>query len=450
MFAIVDIETTGGHASGNGITEIAIAIHDGTKLVETYQTLINPQVAIPPYIQALTGINHAMVSQAPVFGEVASTIYHLLVDKVFIAHNVNFDYSFVKHKLAAAGYELDSQKLCTVRLARKMLPGFPSYSLGRLCKSLDIEVEQRHRALGDALATVQLFERILEMDKMGEIRKMVKSRSGEQSLPPNLPLEQVSNLPAVAGVYYFHNQKGKVVYVGKAKDLKKRVTSHFTNNKPGKQKQEFIREVYNISYKVCGSELMAFILESIEIKRLWPLYNRSLKGFQQMYALYMFEDSRGYFRLVIEKKKKNLIPIYTFTLILEGLSVLKKLIERFELCPKLCFIDKSPGITMAEQLSSDEYNTRVLQAIEHLKNTLPTFVVLQKLESTEHEFQNGIILMEKGSFYGMGYGPSNTSYSHIEKVKQHITQYPESDYIRGLIYQYITKNPLNKIEFPGL
>ena len=447
MFAIVDIETTGGHASANGITEIAIAIHDGERLVDTFSTLINPQVPIPIFIQSLTGISNAMVSQAPVFDEVAASIYSLLHNKVFVAHNVNFDYSFVKHKLAAAGYNLDCNKLCTVRMARKLLPGYPSYSLGKLCRSLDIHIEERHRATGDAMATVKLFEKILANDVGGEIKNMLKTGSKEKYLPPHLPADQVAGLPTDAGVYYFHNNKGKVIYVGKAKDLKKRVTSHFSNNKPGRQKQDFMREIHNISYQVCGSELMAFILESIEIKRLWPLYNRSLKSFQQIYALYVYEDGRGYQRLVIEKKKKQLEPLYTFNLLVEGMSVLKQLVENFELCPRLCFIDKTPGPTLADEVRSPAYNERVQSAINHLKTTLPTFAIVEQLSVPNNNNPQGIILMEKGRFYGMGYAPANISYSLIENVKQHVTPYPESDYIRGLMYQYVSKHPGRKIEF---
>src|SRR3954466_7149838 len=251
MFAIVDIETTGGYASGNSITEIAIAIHDGEQVVDYFETLINPEAPIPSYIQALTGITNAMISQAPLFEEVAPKIFGMLHDKVFVAHNVNFDYSFVKHQLGQQGFDLDCKKLCTVRLARKVLPGHPSYSLGNLCRCLQIEIEQRHRAGGDALATVRLFECIIKNDVDGEVKAMLKGKAKEQFLPPHLPVEKVAQLPPLPGVYYFHNVKGKIIYVGKAKDLKKRVISHFSNNKPGKQKQDFLREIYNISFQVC-------------------------------------------------------------------------------------------------------------------------------------------------------------------------------------------------------
>lgn len=148
MYAIVDIETTGGHASQFGITEIAVFIHDGNQVIKRFETLINPQQNIPSYITALTGINNAMVASAPIFEEIASDLFEILNGQIFIAHNVNFDYSFIHHHLKVAGYELNVKKLCTVRLGRKVFPGLPSYSLGKLCRTLDLPIENRHRAGG--------------------------------------------------------------------------------------------------------------------------------------------------------------------------------------------------------------------------------------------------------------------------------------------------------------
>lgn len=447
MYAIVDIETTGSYASANGITEIAIAIHDGKQLVDYYETLVNPEIPVPRFIQALTGISNAMLSQAPLFRDIAPKIYEMLQGKVFVAHNVNFDYSFIKHHLSLYGHELNCKKLCTVRLGRRFLPGYPSYSLGNLCRYLQIEIEQRHRAGGDTKATVKLFEHILQNDTQAEIERMLKGKK-DQYLPPHLPAEKVDQLPSAPGVYYFHDQKGKVVYVGKAKDLYRRVSSHFANNKPGRQKQDFLRNIYNVSYQVCGSELMAFILESVEIKRLWPLYNRSQKNFEQTYGLYMFEDAKGYYRLAIEKKKKQLQPLYTFNLLLDGHNLLKNLISEFNLCARLCFIDHSPGPSLAddEQLCAGDYNKRVEAAIEHLKNALPSFAVVEQTTPARKEEKQGIVLIEKGRFYGMGYMPSNTSITTIDDIKPHITQYPENGYIRGLVYQYASRFPERKVQ----
>jgi DNA polymerase-3 subunit epsilon len=197
MYAIVDIETTGGHASANGITEVAILVHDGRKVIDQYKTLINPLKPIPIYVQALTGIDDEMVSTAPKFQDIAHRIYELLHDKVFVAHNVNFDFSFLHFHLAAAGFNLQTRKLCTVRLSRKIIPGLASYSLGRLCKEVGIEIQDRHRALGDAKATAKLFSMLIERDKEGHISKTLNQRSREQSLPPHLPKEDMDKLPAV-------------------------------------------------------------------------------------------------------------------------------------------------------------------------------------------------------------------------------------------------------------
>jgi len=170
-YAIVDIETTGGNASGSRITEIAIIIHDGTSIVERWETLVNPQKEIPVPIFALTGINNEMVCNAPIFDDIAEKVFEMLTDRIFVAHNVNFDYSFVRHQLEEAGFKWTARKLCTVRASRKIKPGLSSYSLGNLCNLLNIPVENRHRAGGDADATVILFSRLLEWDTEKEIEK---------------------------------------------------------------------------------------------------------------------------------------------------------------------------------------------------------------------------------------------------------------------------------------
>ena len=258
-----------------------------------------------------------MVKNAPRFSDVAERIFTLLQDNIFVAHNVNFDYSFIKHQLAGCGYELTSNKLCTVRLSRKIFPGLASYSLGKICGYLDIQIEDRHRAGGDAKATVALLEKLLENDRSDSIRKFLKKTSKEQSLPPNVPREHYERLPDLPGVYYFHDQRGKVVYVGKAKQIKKRVSSHFSNNSTSKQKQDFLRSIHKITYEVCGNELVALLLESHEIKRLWPEYNRSQKHYEPKFGIIHYTDQRGITRLAIQNLKKNMDSVVTHETITE-------------------------------------------------------------------------------------------------------------------------------------
>ncbi|SDH58529.1 DNA polymerase-3 subunit epsilon [Chitinophaga filiformis] len=455
MYAIVDIETTGGHASANGITEIAIFIYDGQEVVQQYETLINPGVPIPRYIQSLTGITDDMVASAPSFEEVAADIYALIHDKIFVAHNVNFDYSFLQYHLAKAGYQLRSKKLCTVRLGRKIVPGLPSYSLGNLCKSLQITVTQRHRASGDAAATVTLFGLLLRQDTNNAIANALSVHSKEQFLPPNLPPEQVTALPRNPGVYYFHDQKGKVVYVGKAKNLRKRVNSHFTGNSASRKRQEFLRNIYSISHEVTGTELMANILESVEIKRLWPIYNYSQKHIEFKYGFYCFEDQQGYLRLAIEKRRKYTMPLHAFPLLVQGHQMLRGLIREFDLCPRLCFLQKGNGAcspipdhtcrgACEKKEGPETYNLRVKAAINHMQQQQPSFIIMGTGRDAQEQ---SCILMEKGRFYGMGYIPRDTAITEETGVKEWLTQYPENEYILNLIHAHAGNHHQELVKF---
>jgi len=454
MYAIVDIETTGGHASANGITEIAIVIHNGEEVVHHYQTLINPGVQIPIYISALTGIDDEMVRKAPSFKNVAAEIYSLLQDKIFVAHNVNFDYSFIRHHLSLAGYDLQLKKLCTVRLGRKILPGYASYSLGKLCKCLNIEIEGRHRAGGDAHATAKLFTILLQNDKEGIITASLNRNSKEQQLPPYLNKADIEKLPSGPGVYYFKDQKGKVIYVGKAVNIKKRVFSHFSGNNSGRQRQEFLRNIRFIDFKECGTELMALILEASEIKRLWPENNRALKRFDLAYGLFIYEDQKGYQRLMIDKKTKNSTPVYSFSQLSEGHNVIKVLMKEFELCPKLCFIQRNHEscIGIAEEHCHGacegkehpwSYNQRVKAALNGLKGSLPSFALLDEGRTTEEQ---SVVLMEHGQLKGMGYFPRNHSFDDISDVKSFLEPYPSNDYIRTIVQSFASKYPEKVIQ----
>lgn len=445
MYAVVDIETTGGHAAAHGITEIAIYLYDGGKITDNYSTLVNPLQPIPPFITSLTGISNAMVASAPEFHEVAGKIYSMLKGRVFVAHNVNFDYSFVRYHLGMAGYSLDEKRLCTVRLGRKVVEGLPSYSLGKLCASLGISVTGRHRAAGDAHATTKLLDYLVKRGGEEHITQMLKRNSSEQWLPANLKRNVIRSLPKTPGVYYFHDGKGKVIYVGKAVNIRKRVTSHFTHTDNGNRRQHYLRLVCNITYKECASELHALVLESTEIRRLWPRFNYSQKQPLVKYGLYSFFDNRGFMRLGIERKKKHLPSHYQFNLLHEGQVMLRRMIEEFSLHPELCHI--SPG--SEQQLPEEEpaeYNTRVSRAIDALNERLPTFAITDKGESG----QRICLLIEKGCFWGMGYVNEEPASYDLHKLKDVLDPFPDNDFIRNSVYAFAEANPSSKIVFAGI
>lgn len=446
-YAIVDIETTGGYASGNSITEIAIRIFDGENIIDHFDTLVRPEQHIPVYITSLTGIDDNMVCDSPVFEEVAKEIFDLLKGRIFVAHNVNFDYYFLKYQLEEAGYDYVAPRLCTVRMARKIKPGLRSYNLTNLCNSLNIPIENRHRAGGDVDATVTLFAKLLEWDTEGVVQTMLKKGSKEQQLPPNLSKEDFDSLPEKPGVYYFRDNKEKVIYVGKAKNIRKRVAQHFTGNNPNPQRQNFMKDIFSISFELCGTELMAFILEAIEIKRIWPKYNRALKKYEPKFGLFTYKDLAGYKELSIGKYNKSTLPVQVFTTRDGGMHKLHELVNRFGLCASLChlgsceicgMLDKRSDLLCTAYEPAEAYNKKVDQALSFLEKDMPGFYIMDK---GRNKHEKSCIWVEHGHFYGMGYIDNAEDIHSLEDIKDRLTRYTGNHYMMQLIISYVCKNP---------
>lgn len=441
MYAIVDIETTGGHADQNGITEIAIFIHDGTQVVDSFTSLINPEMPIPAFLESYTGITNEMVAHAPTFSDISNRVHEMLEHNIFVAHNVNFDYTFIRHHLQLSGITFQSKKLCTVRLSRKVFPGLPSYSLGNLCTSLSIPLQDRHRAYGDAAATVEVFNRILHDNQSSDvIDYFLKRGSKEAVLPPNLPKEEFEQLPDVPGVYYFMDETGKIIYVGKAVNLRKRVLTHFSGNNTSAKRQHFLREIYHVSFEQTGSEFQALLLESIEIKKHWPKYNKAQKSLEFNYAIYDYEDQNGYLRLAIDRVRKNIKPLHTYKRLSDAFNHLQKLVIEFNLCPKLCMINtyKEPCSALqagccsgACELSeaAENYNARVYLAMDELLKK-DSYVILDA-GLTPNEIC--CILIDEGRFYGMGYLERNQKITEIDTLRALIKPQKENFFIQELV-----------------
>lgn len=444
QYAIVDIETTGGNAGGSRITEIAIIIHDGTDIIERWETLVNPQKEIPLPIFALTGITNEMVQDAPVFDDISEKVFQMLSGRVFVAHNVNFDYSFVRHQLEESGFKWTARKLCTVRAARKIRPNLASYSLGNLCCSLDIPIENRHRAGGDAEATAILFSRLLEWDDDNIMEGMIKKTSQDQRLPPNLPPKDFEQLPEKTGVYYFYNQQRKVIYVGKAVNIRKRVTSHFSGHKITPQRQHFLRDIYAVSFEVCGTELMALLLECTEIRKLYPIYNKALKRFEPKFGLYEYEACNGYRYLAVGRVNKFQRCIEVFNNIQSGISLLRKLAEQFEIDYRFCrygIPDNGENRRQTDTVDLPcvtQHNNKVAMALDFVLNNRSSFFITDKGRTAD---ERSCVWIENGHFYGMGYIPTDVGITDPAEIKNYITPYHSNDYIMQLIHTYTAKHP---------
>lgn len=454
IYAVTDIETTGGSIAHGRITEIAIVLTDGEQIIDRFSTLVNPEQLIPPNITHLTGITNEMVANAPLFHEIIPQIESFTQGAIFVAHNVNFDYGFIRESYNRAGERFQRKKLCTVRLSRKIIPGFPSYSLGKICGQLGIPLTDRHRALGDADATALLLHLLVEKDTKGFIKESLNPRSKEAILPPHLDKEKFESIPNEMGVYSFYNQKGKVIYVGKAIDLKKRVHAHFSGNTNTKSKNNFAENIHDVSVEICSNELIMMLTEAHAIKKHWPIYNRSMKKVTLNYGLYSYIDQNGYGRFTLGRTGKHDRPLISFRSAHESRKYLEVLCAQFELCPKLCSlqtpqhtscysyeVDECKGACVEEESVTD-YNQRFEKAILETDKENNSFIIRGKGRNDE---VNSIVLLQKGRYKGYGEAPKDAVITSVEEALDYINYGYDDQDIQVLINAYVRKCDENEL-----
>lgn len=447
MYAIIDVETTGGVARFERITEIAVVLHDGQAVIDTFSTLINPERSIPWNITTITGITDEMVAQAPKFYEVAKRIVEMTEGAVFVAHNVSFDYSFVREEFARLGYPFSRQQLCTVRMSRKVFPGLPSYSLSNLKRHFGIEAERSHRALDDTLATVRIFEMILAAQGGSKVKSMLRYGIRDAKLPAAITLERLESVPENCGVYYLHDERGEVIYVGKSLNIRKRLFEHFADLTP---KGEKLRVgVADISYEITGSELVALLLESAEIKRLLPRINRALRIRSYAGCIFTYTDQNGYRCLAVGKhtsrNAKKLELVADYPKVDSARVHLQSIVRQHELCYRLsnldvsahaCFhysIKKCRGACIGEE-APEAYNERVQLAIGQLNRRLSgSFFILEPGRSDD---EMAVVGVQEGRYLGFGYVDASMQYTAEDLLECLATPYEDPDagkIIRGYI-----------------
>ena len=453
MYSVVDIETTGNGYRGQKITEISIFIFDGEKIVDEFTSLVNPEQKIPHFITNLTGITDAMVRTAPKFYEIAKKIAEITKDTIFVAHNVNFDYNIIRDEFKSLGFDFKRKKLCTVRLSRKIIPGLSSYSLGNICSAEGIEIAARHRAKGDAEATVELFRRLIIRDHKFTINSFLNAKSREATLPPLLDKQVVDTLPEKHGVYYFKNEKKEVIYVGKANNIKQRVISHFYDKK--KKERTMCLETADISYTETGSELIALLHESSEIKHLYPKFNRAQRKAGEAVGLFSYEDQKGILHLAFNRLKLTPNPIMKFYSMAACRTTLEKICSAFELCPKYCHLQTNVNACFHFQLQQcrgvcsekeaiESYNKRVRKAIKSLGLQTENLVIKENGRTDE---ELGFVLILNGIYQGFGYINKNQEMSSLEDYLLHIT--PQKDNRDCLLYTSPSPRDRQKSRMPS-
>ena len=450
MYAILDIETTGGQFNEEGITEIAIYKFDGHEVVDQFISLVNPEIPIQPFVVKLTGINNAMLSSAPKFFEVAKRIIEMTSDCVIVAHNASFDYRILRTEFRRLGYDFEARTLCTVELSKKLLPQQPSHSLGKLVRALGIPMADRHRASGDALATVKLFKILLEKDSEKEIVKDFIKLEIEKGIAPKL-LDIVASIPAKTGTYYIHNEKGNLIYIGKSRNIKKRINQHFTGTSTKCKKIQ--AEVFTVTYDETGSELIALLKESEEVKVNKPIHNRAQRKSIFQLALYAEKDEKGYLNLKIQKADGRKKEITSFTSLQEGRDALFRITSQYNLCQKLtglyasktnCFqynIKECDGACIGE-ISAEEYNARVQGFIDKNSFDNQNMMLIDRGRTIN---ERSAVLIENGIYKGYAFYDLNYQIHNIEILKNIIIPMQNNRDIRNIIQSHIRKSKTLKI-----
>ena len=450
MYAILDLETTGGQFNEEGITEIAIYKFDGHEIVDQFVSLVNPEIPIQPFVVNLTGINNAMLRSAPKFFEVAKRIIEITNDCVLVAHNASFDYRILRTEFRRLGYDFNQKTLCTVELSKQLLPEQTSHSLGKLVRALGIPMADRHRASGDALATVKLFQLLLAKDTEKVIVTELIKTEIQKGIAPKL-YSIIEDLPSKTGVYYIHNEAGKLIYIGKSKNIKKRINQHFTGIDVKSKKIQ--AEVFTVTYEETGSELIALLKESEEIKIHKPIYNRAQRKNIFNLALYVEADKKGYLNLKIQKTDGRRKEITSFSTLQEAKDMLFRITANYKLCQKLtglyltkeaCFqykIKECDGACIGE-ISSEEYNSRVMEFVNKNSFESQNMIITDKGRNIS---ERSAVLIENGVYKGYTFYDLNYQIHKIEILKNIIIPMQNNRDTRNIIQSHIRKSKYLKI-----
>lgn len=455
MFAIIDIETCGSkyEYKRGRITEICIAIHDGLQVTEKWTTLLNPECYISPFFISLSGITNEMVADAPKFHEVAKKIIELTEGKIVVAHNVSFDYGFIKDEFSSLGYSYKRETLCTVRLSRKLMPGKLSYNLGKLCESIGIEIENRHRAEGDVDATVKLFDRLLQLKTL---HPQYKNQGVEELMTRRIDkIKQyiLNKLPETCGVYYFLNKDNEIIYIGKSVNMYNRAVSHFNSKEPKSKKM--LNDLYQVDFVETGSELVALLLESEEIKQHKPKYNRARKADLYTHTIDWFINDKGIINFKIVNYEESENPLVSFVNYSTARERIENWIDEAALCLRYCHLTSEDSICFNHQIKKckgicagdeevENYNKRAQEIVNQMTFKNQHFALVDHGKSKD---ERSLILIENGHYVGYGYIDKTESFSSLEECKGHIKKavfYPDAD---DLIRAFLKNNRLKTVTF---
>jgi DNA polymerase III subunit epsilon len=443
----------GGCARLEKITEIAIYLHNGEKVEGEFVSLVNPERNIPYFITSLTGITNEMVEDAPRFYEIAKKIVEFTEGRIFVAHNARFDYSFIREEFKSLGYNFRRPLLDTVTLSRKLLPGYKSYSLGNLCKEVNISINARHRAYGDAFATMKLFELLMarDLEINGSASSLLKNRKISR-LNPFLDASKLEKIPEEPGIYYFYNENHDLIYIGKSRNLHQRISTHLSNNTTNRS-MEMRDMISDIDWETTGSELIALLKESFEIKINKPLYNRAQRrsGFQ--WGIFRFTDNNGYINFRSGPLDTDETPLSVFISKEKTRAKLNQLVETYNLCQKLTGLYETSGCCFQYQVglcrgacsgreSPEKYNERATKAADEFTFSNRNFFIIDKGRDLAERCAIKIV---NGKYSGYGYFNINEMGFGLSAVHNCIKASASNHDIQTILKQYLRNNRVERI-----
>ena len=421
MYSILDVETTGGKFNEEGITEIAIYRFDGEKIVDQFVSLINPEIPIQPFVQQLTGINDKMLINAPKFYQIAKRILEITENSILVAHNSSFDYRMLKIEFERLGYKFYISQLCTVKLSKKLIPDLKSYKLGNLVKNLGIPISNRHRASGDALATVELFKLLLLKDNEKIIVNSLITETKSSS--KNKWQKLINKLPNDVGIYYFHDQNGKIIYIGKSNNIKNRVNQHLTGK--SKKSLNIQLEAFDITFERTGSELIALLKENTEIKKHKPKFNKLLKKIIKKFCLEICENFEGdkYLRICHYDDTINYLECY---------SSLKTANNRLEFFKK--------KYELSDSIKKNNININLL--IKDLSYKFKNMLLVDKGRDID---EKSVIVVKNNNYIGYGFFTLNHQISNFDVLDSLIVKNEHIENSKEVILKYLKKHKIEKL-----
>ncbi|MBC7847763.1 MAG: GIY-YIG nuclease family protein [Flavobacterium sp.] len=450
MYTIIDIATTGGPFEKEGITAIVLSKHNGHEIVDQFISLVNPEIPIQPLALKMSGINNEMLQSAPKFFEVAKRIIEMTDGCVLVAHNADFKYRILRTEFHGLGYDFAKRTLCTMELGKRLLPEHLPDHLNNFVRALEIPVADIARSSGEAMPTEKLFQALLDKDQSNVIINELIKDAIQKGITPKLR-DILEGIPSGSGVYYIYNAKGKLIYIGKSRNIKKRINQHFTGTSTKCKKIQ--TEVTTVTYEETGSELIALLKESDEIKSNKPIYNRAQRKSIFQFALYAEKDENGYLNLKLQKADGLKKEITSFASLAEGKNVLFKITSQYRLCQKFtglyqtqkeCFqytIKECDGACIGH-IMPEEYNRRVQEFIDS-KSFEANNMLLH--DCGRNSSEQSVILIENGIYKGYAYYDLKYPVTQIEMLKDILIPMQNNRDTKNIIQGYLRKGKLENI-----